>query len=95
MVCKEIVITHEIGLTAKAAAVFVATANEYASQISVEFGNYKINGKSIMGVLSIGAKKGDRIFVTANGFDEAEAIEALAALGDEPYSDGPAPKSIR
>ena len=63
MTCKEIMITHEIGLTAKAAAVFVATANEYASQISVEFKNFKINGKSIMGVLSLGAKKGDTIFV--------------------------------
>ena len=51
MTCKEIMITHEIGLTAKAAAVFVATANEYASQINVEFKNFKINGKSIMGVL--------------------------------------------
>ena len=95
MVCREITITHEIGLTAKAAAVFVATANEFASQISVEFKNFKINGKSIMGVLSLGAKKGDKIFVTANGLDENEAIEALATLGDRPYNEGSKPIGIR
>lgn len=95
MTCKEIKITHEIGLTAKAAAVFVATANEYASQINVEFKNFKINGKSIMGVLSLGAKKGDTIYVTANGLDEVEAIEALAKLGDEPYKESTPPISIR
>ena len=88
-------INHEIGLTAKAAAVFVATANEFTSQINVEFKNFKINGKSIMGVLSLGAKKGDTIYVTANGFDEAEAIEALTKLGDDPYKESVAPRGIR
>jgi len=59
---------------------FVQVASRYSSLIFVEKGNKKINAKSIMGVLSLGVKQGEKIFIFANGKDEDEAIEALEKL---------------
>ena len=63
MIYREIIIKNEDGLKAKAAANFVQEANQYDSQILIEFSNKKINAKSIMGLLSLGVKKGDPIYV--------------------------------
>ncbi|MBD5559487.1 MAG: HPr family phosphocarrier protein [Clostridia bacterium] len=80
MVYKELLITNADGLKASTAASFVQIANQYDSQILIEFSNKKINAKSIMGVLSLGVKNGDSIFVFANGKDEQEAADALAGF---------------
>lgn len=80
MVYKELVITNADGLKAKTAASFVQVANQYDSQILIEFSNKKINAKSIMGLLSLGVKNGDSIYVFANGKDEQAAADALAAF---------------
>ena len=80
MVYKELLITNADGLKASTAASFVQIANLYDSQVLIEFSNKKINAKSIMGVLSLGVKNGDSIFVFANGKDEQEAADALAAF---------------
>ncbi|MGE5493820.1 MAG: HPr family phosphocarrier protein [Burkholderiales bacterium] len=80
MQAKELVIKNEDGLRASRAAMFVQVASRYSSLIFVEKGNKKINAKSIMGVLSLGVKQGEKIFIFANGKDEDEAIEALEKL---------------
>lgn len=78
MVYKELTITNPEGLKSKAAASFVQIANQYDSQILIEFSNKKINAKSIMGLLSLGVRCGDSIYVFATGKDEKAAVEALA-----------------
>lgn len=80
MIYKELVINNYDGLKAKAAASFVQVANQYESQILIEFSNKKINAKSIMGLLSLGVKYGESIYVFANGKDEKDAVAALADL---------------
>lgn len=80
MQAKELIITNADGLRASKAAMFVQVAGGYSSQIFVEKGNKKINAKSIMGVLSLGVKQGEKIFVFANGRDEDEAVAALEKL---------------
>ncbi len=80
MKAKELTITNEDGLRASKAAMFVQVAGKFSSQILVEKGNKKINAKSIMGVLSLGVKRDDKIFIFANGKDEEEAIEAMDEL---------------
>ena len=52
MIYKEIIIKNHDGLKAKVAANFVQVANQFESQILIEFTNKKINAKSIMGLLS-------------------------------------------
>lgn len=80
MQAKELTITNADGLRASKAAMFVQVAGGFASQVFVEKGNKKINAKSIMGVLSLGVKQGEKIYVFANGKDEKEAIEAIEKL---------------
>ena len=62
-------------------------ANQFDSQILIEFSNKKINAKSIMGLLSLGVKKGESIYVFANGGDEKESVEALAELVDNNFGE--------
>ena len=80
MQAKELTITNADGLRASKAAMFVQVAGGFSSQVFVEKGNKKINAKSIMGVLSLGVKQGEKIYVFANGKDEIEAIEAIERL---------------
>lgn len=87
MIYKELVINNYDGLKAKAAASFVQVANQYDSQILIEFSNKKINAKSIMGLLSLGVKYGESIYVFANGKDEKEAVAALAELVESNFGE--------
>jgi len=68
------------GLKARPAALFVAAASRFSSQILVEVGNKKINAKSIMGVLSLGVSEGDEVHIFASGEDEEQAVETLGAM---------------
>ncbi|MDL2237450.1 HPr family phosphocarrier protein [Christensenellaceae bacterium OttesenSCG-928-K19] len=87
MIYKELVINNYDGLKAKAAASFVQVANQFDSQILIEFSNKKINAKSIMGLLSLGVKYGESIYVFANGKDEKEAVAALVELVDNNFGE--------
>ncbi|WP_425446438.1 HPr family phosphocarrier protein [Dethiothermospora halolimnae] len=68
------------GLHARPASLVVNTANKYSSNISIKKGDKTINCKSIMGVLSIGADKGDELVIITEGEDEVEAIYDLEDL---------------
>jgi len=87
MIYKELVINNYDGLKAKAAASFVQVANQFDSQILIEFSNKKINAKSIMGLLSLGVKYGESIYVFANGKDEKEAVAALVELVENNFGE--------
>ncbi len=80
MQAKELSITNADGLRASKAAMFVQVAGGFSSQIFVEKGNKKINAKSIMGVLSLGVKQGEKIYIFANGKDEQDAVTAIEKL---------------
>lgn len=80
MQAKELTITNADGLRASKAAMFVQVAGGFSSQIFVEKGNKKINAKSIMGVLSLGVKQGEKIYIFANGKDEQDAVVAIEKL---------------
>ena len=70
-------IKHRMGLHARPAADFVRLANTFASEIRVKKGRRAVNGKSIMGILTLAAACGSRVTVEAAGPDATEAAEAL------------------
>lgn len=80
MLYKELVIRNQEGLKSRPAALFVQVASRFESQILIECENKKVNAKSIMGVLSLGIKQGESIYVLANGKDERAALAALEEL---------------
>ena len=80
MYIKEIVVRCESGLHNRQATYFVQKANEFESSIWVEADSRKMNAKSLLGVLSMGAVTGATVLLSASGSDEEEAVNALEAL---------------
>jgi len=84
VVKKKIVVKNKQGLHARPAALFVQIANKYEALITVKKGSEAVNGKSIMGILMLGAERGTQIIVEAEGDDALLAIAELEKLlGEE------------
>lgn len=77
---RECVIRNRLGLHARAAAKFVHTATRYASHIRVSRDGRTMDGKSIMGILLLSAGAGTTVVISAEGADEADAVDALCRL---------------
>ena len=77
---RTVVIKNTLGLHARPAALFVQLANKFQSEIFVEKKEQKVNGKSIMGIMTLAAGKGQKITITADGNDAEEAVNALEKL---------------
>ncbi len=77
---KTFLIVNALGLHARAAAQLVQTANRFRSEIRVEKDGMEVNGKSIMGVLTLAAAKGSTILVTCEGEDAEAALAALSKV---------------
>ncbi len=77
---KKIVIKNKLGLHARPAALFVQAANKFDSHIIVEKDDERVNGKSIMGILMLGAERGSTIIIEAEGQDSETAILELERL---------------
>ena len=65
------------GLEARPVALLVQVASQFESSIYVEAGEKKVNAKSIMGMMTLGLSAGEDIVVSADGNDEAEAIDKV------------------
>ena len=77
---KTIILKNTDGLHARPAAIFVQEANKFDSEIEIEFQSLKVNGKSIIGIMSLGAFHGEEITLIARGRDEEEAVSHLEKL---------------
>lgn len=77
---KKVTVKLKTGLHARPAALFVQEANKYASEVFVSKNNKQVNAKSIMGIMSLAVAHGSEITIRAEGVDEDQAIEALAAI---------------
>jgi phosphocarrier protein len=80
MVEKMTVILNRAGIHARPAALIVQTAGKFKSKITLMKGEDSINGKSIMGIITLGAGFETEIRIIAEGEDEAEAVEAIDRL---------------
>jgi phosphocarrier protein HPr len=80
MVEKETVVGPEAGLHARPAAVFVKKAKEFDSDIKVVKDGREANAKSTLKVMTLGAKKDDKILIRAEGEDAEAAVDALVEL---------------
>lgn len=77
---EEFRIINKLGLHARAAVLFIKAANNFQSQIMVIKDGVEVNGKSIMGILMLGATQGSAITVTAKGPDAKKAVAELGKL---------------
>lgn len=80
MVIKEIEIKKPDGVQNRDAQAIVQRTMRYDSEIYFEWKSRKINAKSLMGVISMGLKDGDKIMVIVKGHDQDEAVADLENL---------------
>ena len=80
MLKTKVTIINKLGLHARAAAKFVHQANKFDSHIIVEKDSERVNGKSIMGILMLGAEEGSLIVLEAEGPDADRALLELERL---------------
>ncbi|MDD4893723.1 MAG: HPr family phosphocarrier protein [Candidatus Omnitrophica bacterium] len=80
LIKKNLVVKNKQGLHARPAALFVQIANKFDARITVRRDKERVNGKSIMGILMLGAEKGSEITIEAEGQDAGLAILELEKI---------------
>ena len=84
---REIRITNQRGLHARASAKFVNLATEIGADIEVEKDGNRVCGTSIMGLMMLGAAKGDAIIIHVEGDNAEEALARLVTLVEERFGE--------
>ena len=87
MVSKKVIINNELGLHARAASLFVQLSNKYKSDIFLQKGKKKVDGKSIMGIMMLAAAKGTNLVILADGVDAEIAVEKLTELVENKFGE--------
>jgi phosphocarrier protein len=82
-----ITITNRAGIHARPAAMVVQTTKNFSSSIYFEKNKDRINAKSIMGVITLGAAYGTEIKIIAEGEDEEAAVSALVRLFESKFEE--------
>lgn len=77
---KQKTVTVGVELDTRKAALLVQTASKFQSKIQLAMDDKLINGKSIMGTVSLGITKGQTVDILADGPDEADALEELSLI---------------
>ncbi len=76
----EVVIKNPQGLHARPAAMFVQIASRYDSNVALQKGDERVNGKSIMGILTLGIEQNSKVTLEANGDDADDVVAELTNL---------------
>jgi phosphocarrier protein len=77
---RRVVVANRLGLHARPAAELVKVAARFESEITLSKDKMEVNGKSIMGVMTLAAECGAEVVVRAEGQDAEQAAEALVDL---------------
>ena len=80
MITREVTVRNRAGVHTRPASMIVRTASRFASEFFIRKDGYEINGKSIIGVMTLAAEQGSTLDLLFDGPDEAEAANALAEL---------------
>jgi len=80
-------VINRAGIHARPSAILVQTTKNFKSNIYIEKDEYRINAKSIMGIITLGAGYGTELKIIAEGEDEEAAIEALAKLFESKFEE--------
>ena len=80
LIKKKLTVNNKQGLHARPAALFVQLANKFDSRVTIRRGKEEVNGKSIMGILMLGAEKGAHIMLEIEGNDAESAVVELEKI---------------
>ncbi len=77
---QEFIIANKSGIHARVAAQIVKVATQFVSDVWIAKGDNKVNGKSILDIMTLVCPRGSKVQVTVLGPDASEALNALAIL---------------
>jgi phosphocarrier protein HPr len=89
MTSQQVTLVNQLGMHARAAAKFVHLAARFTARVRVGREHREMDGKSIMGILLLAAARGSTLTITAEGSDERDAVDALAALVRSGFGEDP------
>ena len=87
MISRDLTIQNRLGLHARAAARLVHLANRFNSKVLLSKDGISVDGKSILGILTLSATQGSSMKLTVDGLDEQEAAREIAALVDARFGE--------
>lgn len=87
MVEREVTIRNRAGLHTRPAATLVKTAAKFKSEFIIMKDGMDINGKSIIGVMTLAAECGSKLILQFEGVDEQEALAAVTDLFDRGFDE--------
>jgi phosphocarrier protein len=87
MVERQVTVTNRAGLHTRPASMIVRRGSRFASDFYIKKDGYEINGKSIIGVMTLAAEQGATLTLLFEGPDEEEAADALVDLFDDGFGE--------
>ncbi len=87
MIVCEVTVTNRAGLHTRPASMIVRTASKFESDFFIQKDGYEINGKSIIGVMTLAAEQGAKLTLVFEGKDEKEACEAMKELFEKGFGE--------
>jgi phosphotransferase system HPr (HPr) family protein len=78
-------VPNKQGMHARPAEMFVRRAQQFQSKIEIVRDDYRVEAKSIMNLLTLGAAKGTKLTIEAEGSDAQEAVDALAEVVEKGF----------
>jgi phosphocarrier protein HPr len=88
MIQQEVTILNRAGIHARPASLIVKTASKFKSNVYLEKDGMKINAKSIMGIITLGASHKTKLILSADGPDEDEMMQAISHLFESRFEEG-------
>lgn len=87
MIERKVTVTNRAGIHTRPASMIVRTAAKFKSEFFIHKDAYEINGKSIIGVMTLAAEQGAELTLMFEGSDAEEAAEALAQLFEDGFGE--------
>ncbi|MCB0718267.1 MAG: HPr family phosphocarrier protein [Bacteroidetes bacterium] len=87
MISRTVTVTNRAGIHTRPASMIVRTASKFKADFFIEKDGYEINGKSIIGVMTLAAEQGAELVLVMDGEDEQEALDALVGLFEDGFGE--------
>ncbi|MCH8494985.1 MAG: HPr family phosphocarrier protein [Balneolales bacterium] len=87
MIKKKVTVVNPAGLHTRPAGILVQLASEFESEFFIHMYGYRINGKSILGVMTLAADEGSEMELELEGPDEEEAMKQIVALFERGFNE--------
>jgi phosphocarrier protein HPr len=87
MIERQVTIKNRAGLHTRPAATLVKTAAKFKAEFTIIKDSFQINGKSIIGVMTLAAEQGSTLLLRFEGPDEGDAMKAIVELFDQGFDE--------